>query len=216
MDPQKYFNIDKNKSAPPINNELNSVIGEIMPIQVGKFRKSETETENANERIEATKRHMLAIEDFITPVEVKSVHSNELNNNNKIEFPSQINIPNNLSRTEIKNDPSRNQTLHFLTENNNESQPGRKNVVVNNFVEEKSSNNEEHTICLGDYENLVRGDALKYDKRSFWKFIIDYIFTDHCLLSLFKKSLINPYYIRGSFFVFLFEYAVCCECFIVY
>jgi hypothetical protein len=74
-----------------------------------------------------------------------------------------------------------------ISENNNE-----------NEIEKKPDKIDYHTpITIGDYGQLGPLDIIRYDKRSFCKYLTDKLIMDHTIVSLiFKRSLFDPFFIR--------------------
>jgi hypothetical protein len=64
-------------------------------------------------------------------------------------------------------------------------------------------NDKNHRITLKDYEKLSLDEIIKYDNRGFFTFMKDHILDGHILLSIFKKSLVEPIYIRVILLVYI-------------
>ena len=128
-------------------------------------------------------------------------------NEKSVTYNNYIAVP--LSRYPTSKD------LPRIYENNNV------NVYNPNITNEESSdvsvNNEENKEdlikklfmaypnrepCLHDYSLLEPQETLKYDKRGFWRYILDSLISEHPVVSLFKKSIFNPFFIRITFFIY--------------
>jgi len=72
--------------------------------------------------------------------------------------------------------------------------------------EDKALVSDKNEFILEEDNNLEH----EFDNRGFFKYIVDYLFIEHPLLSLFKLSLIEPYYVRLVFLLFsiLIEFAL--------
>jgi hypothetical protein len=63
-------------------------------------------------------------------------------------------------------------------------------------------NDKDRVIPVTDYEILSTEDSVKYDRRSFIKYVFDFLYTYHIIFSLFRRSLLYPYHIRAWLVVF--------------
>lgn len=100
----------------------------------------------------------------------------------------------------------------IINKNNNHHQVNLNNVLLitkpSKQIKSKddiknSSKNEVHQITLKDYTALSLKERLKYDRRSFFKYLTDHIRTEHPLISIiFKRSLLEPVFIRYSLFMY--------------
>jgi hypothetical protein len=62
-------------------------------------------------------------------------------------------------------------------------------------------NDHERVIPINDYEVLKTDEMIKYDKRSYFRYIFDFLMTYHILFSLFRRSLLYPYHVRAMLLV---------------
>lgn len=70
-------------------------------------------------------------------------------------------------------------------------------------VETFNLNKKDHMICSKDYALLTPLEAVKYDTRSFKEIFMDKLLEEHILVVLFfKKSVMDPLWIRIIFFMF--------------
>ena len=58
-------------------------------------------------------------------------------------------------------------------------------------------------ISLNDYDKLSYEDWIIYDTRSFWRYFVDMLYSHHIIFSMFRRSLVTPFYIRAFLFTFV-------------
>lgn len=147
---------------------------------------------------------------FESKVEDDTIYPHKLNKGQALVDNYIVNENNFLQNNNENSAISVEKTVHnheFITQQSNKSQSDhlvkhnlspRKILRRNNILKDKK-----HQLTIKDYQNLAMNEILKYDKRGFFKYIWDYLTDQHVIISLFfKKSLIEPIYIRTVFFCF--------------
>jgi hypothetical protein len=121
-----------------------------------------------------------------------------------------LNVKNEDMHILDKNDEERiaqhNNYLEDINDKGNISEDNNENKIEEANVKEKYNS----PITIGDYEQLGPLDIIRYDKRSFCKYLSDKLIMDHTIVSLiFKKSLFDPLYIRILKLVFQVSLQFC-------
>jgi hypothetical protein len=162
----------------------------------------------------------IAIEYFGSTAELKESHKNDISQKESSrELKSDIVIENNELKLKENNNTDKelnnNEGQETLSNREisitNKQSENTTNVKYNNYTETSSKlNNNEiihkgntvKSISLRDYEELAQGE-LYFDKRNFITTLKDLLISEHALISLiFKRSLMDPSFIRLIKFVF--------------
>jgi hypothetical protein len=198
--------------------------------QVGIMLEQKDVNETQNIQVDVNKKHtseqVTNENQLANSIELVQLPENEFNCNNKdfANKPHTLSIKDNIYNSQeicdnlenLKSDPISKDTL--IQANNNFFDGQEINIIPiieylgTNLISEIESDTLARVkvinpllkqITIKDYEFLSVEDSMKYNKRTFFKYLWDGLVHRHRLISIFSKhSIVDPFYLRLSRFMF--------------
>lgn len=190
MSKGEYFNGEIASKDPSILHKLNLNIENVKKVEINEIDNMNFQTPNERSVVPVPTGALKNDDDFaIIKNDINKVkNSVDIDIKNYIMFKNNLNISDlSVNRTHLSSDQI---VDEFMVMRN---RPHRKIWAMD----------PNHIVTLKDYEELSPQQALIYDRRSFLALYIDLLLDDHILLCVFfKKSLIDPIWVRIIFLVF--------------
>jgi hypothetical protein len=190
--PEEYFNkgsLSEAVQPPPIGTVLKNVT---KTFRRESFNENKPLTEVSNDnQTHHSKEDVIILNDNKPIIEN---NNSDVVNNPIIINNYNLNQPSEMDKEEISisgnNTIINNEAINSIDD---ELKHRRNSILKDNS----------HKISLKDYEQLTTDEIIKYDKRGFFTFVLDHVLEGHILIAVFKKSLIEPIFIRVILLVYI-------------